>query len=369
MASVSLALERAEVQENLDFLSLDAPLHLPPTVRETRAASLEAFPALVRRLGGDPVEILDRNGIEASLLDDPDNLVACGPIAGSLEYCSDLFNNRSFGLLLGSLQSSSVFGCIASLCRTAPDFGSALRCFADYMPVINSPGCEFEILDGSDIVELRMRWKLRDYVDAYGQANYMALTRITSFFKELSRHAVTPRYVSMPDNPSARQIAEMEEIFGCRVFAKGSLDVIGFAPATMSQPLPTSNRLVHQLLTLYIQNAKRSSEASLVEKIEQYVTASIASGECNIENCCRAIGISLRKMQVDLKREGLSFSDIMDRLRTRLAKRYIEQEDMSLDEVAFLLGYSEQTSFGRAFKRWTGDTPRHFQKQAQREAA
>lgn len=357
------------MQESLDFLSLDAPLHARPNPRETRAASLDAFPALIRRLGGDPAAILDRNGIAPSLLDDPDNLLSCASIVDSLEDCSDLFNNRTFGLMLGSLQSASVFGCIASLCRTAPDFGTALRCFADYMPLINSPGCEFEILDGSDVVELRMRWKLRDYVEAYGQANYMALTRITNFFRELSRHAVTPRYVSLPDNPSARETAEMEAILGCRVLTRGALDVIGFAPAAMSQPLPTSNRLVHQLLTLYLQNARRTSEASLVEKIEQYVIASIASGECNIENCCRAIGITLRKLQVDLKREGLSFSDIMDGLRTRLAKRYIEQENMSLDEVAFLLGYSEQTSFGRAFKRWTGDTPRHFQKQAQRELA
>jgi AraC-like DNA-binding protein len=68
----------------------------------------------------------------------------------------------------------------------------------------------------------------------------------------------------------------------------------------------------------------------------------------------------VRTLQSQLSDRELKFSDILEGQRTELARGYLERDDLSLDDVAAMLGYSEQSSFGRAFKRWTGSTPQRY---------
>jgi AraC-like DNA-binding protein len=68
----------------------------------------------------------------------------------------------------------------------------------------------------------------------------------------------------------------------------------------------------------------------------------------------------VRTLQARLSAEGARFSDLVEAQRERLARNYLAQRTLSLDEIADRLGYGEQTSFGRAFKRWTGMTPQQF---------
>ena len=103
-----------------------------------------------------------------------------------------------------------------------------------------------------------------------------------------------------------------------------------------------------------------SFRTTIVERVEDYVRGSLPSGSCSIELCARKMGTSVRTLQSNLSEAGLKFSDILERVRTELAKSYLKQDQLSLDDVADLLGYSEQSSFGRAFKRWTGETPKQY---------
>ena len=117
-------------------------------------------------------------------------------------------------------------------------------------------------------------------------------------------------------------------------------------------------------------SCRAASRRSIVERVEDYVRGALSSGTCSIEQCARKLGSSVRTLQATLSDKGLRFSDILERHRVELAKSYLEQGDMTLDDVAAMLGYSEQSSFGRAFKRWTGSTPQRYRRQLDlREAA
>ena len=70
--------------------------------------------------------------------------------------------------------------------------------------------------------------------------------------------------------------------------------------------------------------------------------------------------MSVRTLQAQLSESGLNFSDILEQQRIELARAYLEQEHLSLDSIAAKLGYAEQSSFGRAFKRWTGLPPKLY---------
>jgi AraC-like DNA-binding protein len=71
----------------------------------------------------------------------------------------------------------------------------------------------------------------------------------------------------------------------------------------------------------------------------------------------RQLGMSERSFKRHLAQEGTSFGEVLDRLRYRLALRYLEDERSSIQQIAWLLGYSEIGAFNHAFKRWTGTSP------------
>ena len=72
--------------------------------------------------------------------------------------------------------------------------------------------------------------------------------------------------------------------------------------------------------------------------------------------------MSKRKLQRLLHDEGTSFMTILNETREDIAKQYVRDKDMDLTEIAFLLGFSEQSTFSRSFKRWTGTSPSSFRK-------
>ena len=67
--------------------------------------------------------------------------------------------------------------------------------------------------------------------------------------------------------------------------------------------------------------------------------------------------MSARSLRRHLAQEGTSFGDVLDELRRRLAVRYLEDKQIALQQIAWLLGYSEAGAFNHAFKRWTGTSP------------
>ena len=72
--------------------------------------------------------------------------------------------------------------------------------------------------------------------------------------------------------------------------------------------------------------------------------------------------MSPRTLQRRLKEHGVVFNQVVDDMRFRAAKSYLAQDDIAASEVAYLLGFAEQSSFNRAFKRWSGQTPTEYRR-------
>ena len=105
---------------------------------------------------------------------------------------------------------------------------------------------------------------------------------------------------------------------------------------------------------------KEAARTTLADRVQDYIRSSLPDGNCTIERCAEKMDLSVRTLQAKLSESQLSFSDILEEQRIALAENYLKQPQFTLDDVAANLGYSEQSSFGRAFKRWTGLTPKQF---------
>ena len=101
----------------------------------------------------------------------------------------------------------------------------------------------------------------------------------------------------------------------------------------------------------------------LSEMVRDALTSDLQSGP-TLEGVAARLGRPPRSLQRRLKAEGISYNGILDELRHDLALRYLGQRDLSLAEVAFLLGFAEQSVFQRAFRRWTGTSPAEWRRRA-----
>jgi AraC-like DNA-binding protein len=85
-----------------------------------------------------------------------------------------------------------------------------------------------------------------------------------------------------------------------------------------------------------------------------------------IEAAAQGLAVSTRHLQSRLKAEGVSYQQLLDRIRQEMALRYLRKPEVTICDIAFLLGFSEQSAFNHAFKKWTGKTPGEYRKRMNR---
>jgi AraC-like DNA-binding protein len=339
------------------FFSLDGPLDATPGERQMRAANLAGFAELARRSGGDPLRLLERHGLDARTVRDPEIFIDCRALVDLLEDCGSRFNDHLFGLRLAQAQDPDVYGCVTALCRAAPTLEAAVESLVEYLPVSHSPEAVTELRKGRQTAELR--WGTRADLGVNDQANFQAVLLNAKLLRSLGGPRFSLSYACLASEVRDRDIADIEAQLGCAV-RRSDLNAIAFPVEALSHRLGSANRLLFRLIGGYLARVKAASRTSLGERVEDYVRGALPSGVCSIEHCAEKLGVSTRTLQAHLARDGVRFSEILERQRIELAKGYLQRDEISLDDIAALLGYSEQTSFGRAFKRWTGATPQRF---------
>ena len=340
------------------FFSLDGPLDSMPTNGQMRIANLAGFPALVRSMGADPRAIMERHNINPLVVRDPDYYVECQSYVDLLEYCSTTFNQSLFGLRLAQLQDGNVFGAVSSLCCAAATVREAVTSFINYIPVVHSPTTILELVEGNEIAEIR--WGVRSNLGNNQQANYQAALIDTKFLQLISGGALKPSYISLAVDARQKDIPELEKNLGCKFNKTQTENAIAFSVGILDQPVPSSSRVVFKLLSGYLDQVQKASRISIPERVEDFVRGSLAFGNCSIERCAGNMNMSVRSLQSHLSESGIKFSDIQEKERLNVAVDALKNTQLSLDDVATKAGYSELSSFGRAFKRWTGMTANQY---------
>jgi AraC-like DNA-binding protein len=341
---------------NTFILSVDGALDALPGQGQIQAGYLRGLKTVVRRLGGDPRSVLERHDIDPAAFEDPDHHIDCTAAVELVEYCSHTFGDRLFGLHLAEQQDPDVFGCATALARSAPNLRAALQSLADYVPVSASPECEMELATGREVAEIRWRTHLSEGE----QVNYQGLLLMMKTLQMLAGQPVRPHYASLTFSVARGDLQPLQDRVGCRVHARAGCNAVAFPADLLDRPIPTANRVLFSLLGGYLNQLRVAARSGFAEQVEAYVRGALASGHCSVDGCAEHLGTSARTLQKRLARMDLKFSDLVQEARIKLAKQALLRSDWTLNEIAFQLGYSEQTSFGRAFKRSTGMTPQAY---------
>jgi AraC-like DNA-binding protein len=154
----------------------------------------------------------------------------------------------------------------------------------------------------------------------------------------------------------------LESFFHAPLYFGRPVNEIVFDRAFLDAPLLTADPSLAALLDGYAEllQSRVSTADSLVRQLRGLLSSALPAGDAMLKSVAKRLGLSPRGLQRRLAERGTSYAALVDDLRRELALRYVSEPDRGLSEIAASLGFSEGSAFHRAFRRWTGMTPRQY---------
>lgn len=195
-------------------------------------------------------------------------------------------------------------------------------------------------------------------------SNEATLASAVSIARQVSPRPVTPLEVRVRHAPPG-SVAAHEAWFGCAVRFCEDMDAILFSPEMLAQPNILGDEGISRYLLSHLdaELAEIETEATLVSQAKDAIAQALNEGSPRMVDIARALGLSARSFHRRLAEHGVSFQTLTEETRRDLAEGLLRDESLSLAEIAFLTGFSEQSAFTRAFKRWVGRTPASYRKE------
>lgn len=159
-------------------------------------------------------------------------------------------------------------------------------------------------------------------------------------------------------------IKHHQDYLGCPIEFRAEQDGLLFSRSSLEHPNKLGDVGISRYLTSHLDADLMAigDEAALVTQVKDAIAQSLSEGAPKMADIARQMGMSVRSFHRRLSDHGVSFQTLTERTRRELAEGLLRDEAYSLAEVAFLTGFSEQSSFTRAFKRWVGLTPATYRK-------
>lgn len=320
-----------------------------------RSAALAGIPELIARLGGPADQLLRMHGFSASTAADPELHVSYADFIRLLEDCAREIPCADFGLRVARMQDFHVLGPITIVMRHSPDVAEAIRSVSRYLS-FHTPGAAVELIDTlgeppgitAEIVlpELRRARQINELSMFLGQRMLGLLLGET--YRALEVHFVSE---APPD------IGAMQRMFGQRLEFGMPINRFVLRDDELRRPVASADAELRRLIATHIELARHDPSVSLIDRVNRAIRTLLPSGRCTLPAVADHLGTAPRSLQRELQRSGTSFRAQQELQQRRLAEQLLANPRLPLLRVATLAGFAEQSTFNRAFTRWTGEPP------------
>lgn len=194
-------------------------------------------------------------------------------------------------------------------------------------------------------------------------SNETTLASSVSIARQVSPVPVVPLEV-LNQHAAPNSVKAHHDFFGCPVRFGADIDALLFSPETLAQPNILGDEGISRYLVSHL-DAELSGITQappLVRQAKDAIAQALSEGVPKMAEIARGLGLSARSFHRRLSEHGISFQTLTEETRRDLAEGLLRADSHSLAEIAFLTGFSEQSSFTRAFKRWVGTTPASYRK-------
>jgi AraC-like DNA-binding protein len=309
---------------------------------------------LLETNGHDPVVLYRDVGIDPDLLNKPGARVPYTLVNRLWAKAAKTIDDPCFGLMGHKFWHPSYLHALGYAWLASHTLRDALTRFIRYLRIV-SEKIFLELSEDSDGLSLiftfeRLGMRVPAQIDM-GMAMCIHLCRL-NFGQDLRPVAVDIMHAA----PSCAE--EYFALFKAPVQFSADQDRIKFSFADVDKYLIGANpqlvRLNDQVMIEYLANLNKDD---IIDRVTSVIVDMLPSGHVVDEEVAETLNMSARSLQRRLKEVGTTFRTLLDMVRKDLASTYVHDPDIELAEVAFLLGFSDQSAFSRAFRRWTGNSP------------
>lgn len=268
-------------------------------------------------------------------------------------------NDPALGLHWCERLSDSVFNPITQLIRHATTLRVGIELMSTFHGVLSDPP-SYELVESGNTMTMRcydVSAEIPVVQRFVGEMLVSGFARIVRAFDAKARFArISFAYAA----PSYRD--EYTRVLGHAVQFEQSFTGLTFDSVLLDLVSPYRDKDVHEALRriaeLRLMEATHGSLASY--RVRAYLVEQSARQHLRMPHVARALGMSARSLRRRLHSEGTLFNDLVHEASASVAKQLLRRECGSIQEVAYEMGFSHSSAFHRAFKRWTGLTPREF---------
>lgn len=323
------------------------------------AWTLRSILSLFHQKGLEESGILAAAGFSRGAFDDPGSRLSWEQSQSVWRAALQLCPDSSLALHVAEALPYGSYGAVDYICQAAPTVCEAVRRLCNYYPLVN------------DCVILEAERGPEECVLYLGSQvgklppliiNFILATIVLHTRRGWQLNWI-PERVEFP-YPEPDDLREYQRIFRCPLRFERPVAALVLPRVLWESPLPTSDPRLLEVLEerattlLALHPPPQDTEA----RVRACIGAKLRYGESTVERVAAELGFSPRNLQRRLKSVGRSYSQILDELRAQTAEYFLRDPQVRIGEVASMVGFEEVSSFTRAFKRWTGSTPRQYRK-------
>jgi AraC-like DNA-binding protein len=322
------------------------------------------FARKVVGVAGDAIDakaVLASVGVDADGVWDPKHMLDEDAYYGMIEMMAEQMDITPLPLIVGEAMRPDEYGALGLAWKAAPNllgsFSRVTRYWRLWTSVTRYDLQETD--DGMLFIEHRegvRRLGMRISIEA-------DLASGVSLSRQVSPRPFAPIEVFFK-HPAPETIEHHEAYFGCPVHFGEDRDAMLLSHQSLSEPNILGDEGITQFLVSHLDEelAQIDDAPALPTQTKDEIARALSEGVPRMADIARRLGLSARSFHRRLSEHGLSFQTLTEETRREIATAMLQEDRYALSEIAFLTGYSEQSAFNRAFKRWMGVTPAIYRK-------
>jgi len=315
-------------------------------------------------LGIPTEDVLKGTGLVPADLS-PDRFLELSTILKVLDNAVERSGREDLGLLLGARNSVAVLGPLSRVVRAAPTLGEALSDLSTFQDRNTSAATTYMHRQGEDVFFGYGVHDPRPRVSAVTQDIVLAI--LNRIVVELTRGAVRPReYLTMRPVPSHPRLWSS---LGAEVRFGEAETGFYLSLQDMAFGLPTADRQLRDQALDEVLSQPALLSAVWTHRTRRALRALLLVGSSRMPEVALHLGVGPRSLRRALAREGTSFEAVRDAVRLAMARDLLTMSTLSIADLALTLDFATPTTFIRAFRRWTGDTPAAWRVRNSRRAS
>ncbi len=306
-------------------------------------------------------QLSQKYSFDLNVLDDPEGTIAISTLYELFEAAAIAADNDAVVFDIFNMAPVGEVSVFDYLFVCAPTIRDGCHAWTRFNTIrSNSYTLEFT----EDPSHGTLEWKYQNHHGIWRQNMFARMAWATKRFETSLDCDVAPINIEMACQ-APKQLSNFQRRYGSRLIFNASRNAIsiptGYLDAQPKKKDPNLYSIIQQ--AALEEQALFTRYDSPMNHIADQIAETMKTGTCTLEQISINLGLSQRTVQRLLEEEGTSFRRLTEEIRRAAAKRYLKETSLPMKEIAFLLGFSEISTFSRAVKTWFGVPPKKYRQE------